>query len=898
MRANLSLYRKLAATMMMVVVASGLSARADATDPVTKLLIPAPFQLFVTGTGPQQLTVSWLDNSSTTMAYELQWTNDPSTDSSWKPATTTPVTKASCSNDKFGQVPPLDTNNINNPINYYPGDPAGQKNSGHCVVILNSLLDSQGHTIEIPYADPANHVYWFRVRGITPYQLTLPAQHSPFTFPSATQGLLHSAWSGLNPGIVGPLPPTNVQLFPSFPSITVTWTNQAVGDPYFTGNVVERAQGSNIVPILTTASATTLLDGPLEYNQTYQYRVSAQRQFPVALPADPNTGDPGNPSYVASSFSASAPANQGLSITTPPTPAPSDPSNLIATFAAPSTANLQWMNNSTDEDGFLIEFTNGATQPQSDADWKQMTAIGPRNGTGFVTFSQFGIPTDTIRWYRVVSYRTTPYALSGPSNTAKIVSIPNAPTNLQVTNTTSFQTVLSFTNNSIVEDAFQFEACNPNAFGCSDAAAQGADGWVALPITAPRPAADGTGQSISYSDARFAGTTLKYRVRAFNTSGYSSPSNSVSSTTPAPPLNAPSNLTATASNSDPHMITLQFQDNTMTPPGPNPSSSDMAEHFHIDFQDPGRPFLPLVTVITDCSTLPANSTDPCISRSGSQVQFVDNTAIGETTRCYRVRAAIESENRFSDPSNQACARTVTGAIPAAPSGLVALPWSANPTMVVALRWNDNQGPGPADEDGTIIEQSSDAQNWTQVGQTVRDVTYDPNDPQRALFKIGNYAPNSVQYFRVKAFNRNGESSYSNVAQVVLLGPSRPVWKDPSKDNTIATKACFVDGSFATGFSPPITDIQITIVKKIGVEQGQYRCNSTPSSCTADPPSMFPVSEAPAHNQVQLNWNGAGTFKLLYNFVPNVTYELHARAVNSDGASADAFIPTFAVAAGC
>jgi len=167
----------------------------------------------------------------------------------------------------------------------------------------------------------------------------------------------------------------------------------------------------------------------------------------------------------------------------------------------------------------------------------------------------------------------------------------------------------------------------------------------------------------------------------------------------------------------------------------------------------------------------------------------------------------------------------------------------------------------------------------------------------SVFRVGNYDPNSVQFFRVKAYNFEGHSAYSNTASVLLLGPPRPVWLNPSKDNTVSTSSCYVDGTFAHTFSPVVNDINIVIVRKLGADVGTYTCNTSPGSCT-NQGGLVPISSEPAVNQVQLNWNGPGTFRLEFHFLKNVTYELHARAINVHGASADAFIASFVVLADC
>lgn len=842
MRTKRSFARRLSFAVLAATLASSLASKAEDLDPITQIIMPAPYAVTATGIGPNIIAIGWLDVARIEQAFEMEWTMNP-VNGPWMPATREPIDHLACSGDNNGALPYINVNDTGNPLNQY-NDP----NPVRCGIVL-SKLRNQNNTqdIAIPYADPATNVRWFRIRAIFPHKLRVPGGgNTNVEFPPAVRGILHSPWSGIDPAILGPLPPANVQAFPSFPSITLTWSNVAAGDPAFQENIVERTKGRTVTPVRVPASTGAYLDGPLDFDSVYQYRIVAVRKAVIPVPGDPNTGSDPDPSHVEEGVSASHAANAGLVITTPPVPAPGDPTNLLATFTAPSTANLFWIDNSTDEDGFLIEFGPDGTT------WAAQTAVGPHNSppTGPMTAMQVAIPPDTVRYYRVFAYRAQPLSRSNPSNVASIIAVPKAPSNLVETSVTSFQSVLQWKDNSRQEQAFTVDFCDPALFSCT---ATGTTGWaIAGVIPSPTPAT--TGDLFTFADGRFGSTTLRYRVRAFNTSGYSLPSNMISSTTPASPLNTPLNLAATATG--PHAIQVTWSD--------TPDDNG----YRIEFSDTGSlgPFTTLATV-------------------GQNVTiYIDSPVSGGRTRCYRVRAIDPATARRSNPSNVDCETTPLGPVPTAPSNLVAIPWSANPTMAVELTWYDNS----SNEDGFIIEHSGNLQDWRVVARNAANVSF---------LRIGNYDPNSIQYFRVKAFNFEGDSGYTNIAQVLLLGPPRPLWLNPSRDNTISSSACHVDGKFTLGFSPPVGDLQVTIVRKLGVDTGTYQCNTTPGSCT-NSGGIVPIHGEPPSNQVMLNWNGPGTFRLEYHFLKNITYELHARAVNAHGASADAFIATFLVLADC
>jgi hypothetical protein len=86
-------------------------------------------------------------------------------------------------------------------------------------------------------------------------------------------------------------------------------------------------------------------------------------------------------------------------------------------------------------------------------------------------------------------------------------------------------------------------------------------------------------------------------------------------------------------------------------------------------------------------------------------------------------------------------------IPSAPTNLVATAVSA---YQIDLSWSDTS----TNEDGFMVERSLDGTNFTQIAQLLANVTnyYD-----------NGWFPNTIYYFRVRAFNGGGNSNYSRVA---------------------------------------------------------------------------------------------------------------------------------------
>ena len=123
----------------------------------------------------------------------------------------------------------------------------------------------------------------------------------------------------------------------------------------------------------------------------------------------------------------------------------------------------------------------------------------------------------------------------------------NAPTALDAVNASSSQNNLSWTDNATNEDGFKIERSLNSSLGP----------WTQIATT--------TTNTVAYSDTSVsADQTYYYRIRAFNTGGDSSYSNSDYAITASVVPNAPSNLTTTASSTG---IALTWTDNSLNEEG-------------------------------------------------------------------------------------------------------------------------------------------------------------------------------------------------------------------------------------------------------------------------------------------------------------------------------------------
>jgi len=228
-------------------------------------------------------------------------------------------------------------------------------------------------------------------------------------------------------------------------------------------------------------------------------------------------------------------------------------------------------------------------------------------------------------------------------------------------------------------------------------------------------------------------STYYYRIRAYNsnTGMYSAYSNVASASTPAMPSvpNAPSNLEANAVTST--SIALVWQDN-----------SNNEEGFKIY-----RWLVPEYDFI-NIATLNPNVT-----------AYQDNTVISGTYYYYRVY----SYNYAGDSGSNEVYTITNYLVPAAPTGLFVIAQSENQ---IYLTWSDNS----TDEQGFKIERKvGSTGEWSEI---IRIGSNSVNYTNSGL------SPNTNYYYRIKAYNENGNSYYTNIANATTFSsPSVPIAPD-------------------------------------------------------------------------------------------------------------------------
>lgn len=136
-----------------------------------------------------------------------------------------------------------------------------------------------------------------------------------------------------------------------------------------------------------------------------------------------------------------------------------------------------------------------------------------------------------------------------------------------------------------------------------------------------------------------------------------------------------------------------------------------------------------------------------IATVGTNVTSYSSTGLNASTwYWYQVRAYNSAGN--SAYTNMASARTQDPVPPpAAPGGLTA---SALPKLKVQLNWADNS----STESGFRLERSLDQVSWTQIATPGANVT---------SYTATGHKAGKTYYFRVRAWNSGGDSTWSNTA---------------------------------------------------------------------------------------------------------------------------------------
>ncbi|MCS7213950.1 MAG: PQQ-binding-like beta-propeller repeat protein [Candidatus Calescibacterium sp.] len=301
---------------------------------------------------------------------------------------------------------------------------------------------------------------------------------------------------------------------------------------------------------------------------------------------------------------------------------PREPTGLSAQTLSANSITLTWYDNSTKEQGFVVE-----RRPSSSSVWTTIHQVFTPNVTQYLNS---GLSENTEFCYRVMSFIHSGNLRSLPSNENCARTRLNTPTGLVANAIGPNQIDLQWQDNSTQETSYEIWRK-----GQSD------PDFVLITSV---PGLSGTGVK-TYSDTTvLSNTTYYYRVRATNTvPNWSEFSNVVSATTPTNPIpNPPSSLTTYTYSST--QINLTWQDNATNEVG----------------------FKVMRCVGSGCNPLSGTLAATVLSSNPTTtgLVFYENHSLSEyTVYCY----CVSAYNSFGDSacSNTSCSTT----FPHAPTGL-------------------------------------------------------------------------------------------------------------------------------------------------------------------------------------------------------------------------------------
>ncbi|MCE5249058.1 SUMF1/EgtB/PvdO family nonheme iron enzyme [bacterium] len=258
--------------------------------------------------------------------------------------------------------------------------------------------------------------------GVTTYSDTWLKSDTQYTFRvQAYNSAGNSAYSNESSAHTQP-GPSNLQTETiSYSEIKLTWKDNSKNEQGFR---IERKEGSwSYIEIgivgtdVTTYSATGLKSDTL-----YTFRVRAYSTN-------------GNSEY----------SNESSARTQYQPPAA--PSNLQAVTISYSEIKLNWTDNSSNEQGFIIE-------QMEEGSFVEIGTVG----AGVTTYSVTGLTADTQYTFRVLSFNTLGTSTySNESITRTLTDIPDSPSNLQAVAISYSEIELTWTDNSTNEKGFRIE---------------------------------------------------------------------------------------------------------------------------------------------------------------------------------------------------------------------------------------------------------------------------------------------------------------------------------------------------------------------------------------------------------------------------------------------------------
>lgn len=472
-----------------------------------------------------------------------------------------------------------------------------------------------------------------------------------------------------------PAAPSNLSLLQKTANqVRITWTDNSSNESKFL--IKRKTTGSFDEIGIVNENDTSYTDTSVSPGTAYTYVVFAANSFGEA-----NSNE--------------------LEVLTPNTAPLEAPSGLSASAGSSSSITLHWTDNAASETGYKVERKAGS------GNYTEIKSLSA-NAT---SYTDNGLAAATTYYYRVKASRAgedSNYSNEAHAKTDDNGNLPDdAPYNLKAANLSNTSVKLTWSEISSNETGFKIERKKTSS-----------GSWGLI---------DTVGANVkTYTDTGLSEkTTYYYRVRAYNSSGYSDYSNTISITTAnaSEKPDAPSSLKITVNSNS---ISLTWNDN-----------SDNEDGFKIYRKASDESSYDLVKTV-----------------SAGVESWTDTNVDKGTTYYYKVYAYNDSGN-----SDYITASGSLGSsdIPDAPSSLNLTVLSATS---VKLTWTDNS----SNESGFKIERKETGGTYSQIDQVGVGVT---NYTDTGLSSATTY------YYRIRAYNSHGNSSYSTEKSITTTSQSIP-----------------------------------------------------------------------------------------------------------------------------
>ncbi|WP_199915426.1 cellulase family glycosylhydrolase [Aquimarina spinulae] len=513
----------------------------------------------------------------------------------------------------------------------------------------------------------------------------------------------------------------------------------------FGGHTEIYTDGSTFVnaPNITPAERRKVIEDFLNYALTFpEVRIVNTKQIldwvrdPVALNDVSNNYNPPNNSQIETIN------------------APVAPGSLSATSNSNSQINITWTDNASNEEAFEVERSANGT-----SGWVSIANVS----ANITNYLDAGLTANTTYYYRVKAKNTggsSEYSNIASATTLNGGTAPEAPTSLVITTTISSQIDLSWTDNANNEDLFSIER-----------SANGTSGWTSVATTAINTS--------SYTDTGLtSNTTYYYRVRAENTIGNSAYSNIVNGTTTAG--NIALGKTATASSLETSSFSASFavdgDDATRW------ASKEKVDPEWISIDLGGVANIERVVLNWEAAYAKAYrievSNDGTVwtslySTSSGNGKIDDLSIIGTGRYIRMYGTARGTAYGYSLYEFEVYGTIGAGTGPESPSILSA---TAASKSQIDLSWIDNAN----NEDSFRIERSvNGTSGWISIATTTANANSYSNTGLMA---------NTTYYYRVRAENTTGNSSYSNSVKATTLSGGIPPVENIALNKTAAASS--------------------------------------------------------------------------------------------------------------